>query len=261
MSVGTDEASLRRVMIVEDDAAIAEGLALNLNLQGFATEVIGDGETARARIEEALPDLVLLDISLPKKSGIWVLENLRKNGNNVPVIVLSARQNEFDKVAALHLGADDYVTKPFALAELLARIATLLRRARLNHPAQIRRATPPNGNALKGDGLQLGSGSVEPILRFGDVEINLHTRTVFRDEQPIKLTHLEFELLSFLCQSGGRVFSREELVRQVWGIEHAGQGRTVDNFIAQLRAKLEKNPNQPKHLLTIRGSGYRFDVP
>jgi DNA-binding response OmpR family regulator len=245
-------------MIVEDDAAIAEGLALNLKLQGFATEVIDDGETARKRIEEALPDLVLLDISLPKKSGIWVLENLRESGNNVPVIVLSARQNEFDKVAALHLGADDYVTKPFALAELLARIATLLRRARLNHPPKP--TTPPNGNGTKGEGSQLGAGNTEPILRFGEVEVNLHTRTVVRNDQPIKLTHLEFELLSFLCQSSGRVYSREELVRQVWGIEHAGQGRTVDNFIAQLRAKLEKNPNQPKHLLTIRGSGYRFDV-
>lgn len=259
MSVGTDDRQPRRVMIVEDDAAIAEGLALNLKLQGFATEVIGDGETAHTRIEASLPDLVLLDISLPKKSGIWVLENLRQSGNNVPVIVLSARQNEFDKVAALHLGADDYVTKPFALAELLARITTLLRRARLNHPPSSPKIAPPNGNGLKPEGSQPG-GEEESILRFGAVEINLQTRSVVRDDQPIKLTHLEFELLRFLCQSGGRVFSREELVRQVWGIEHAGQGRTVDNFIAQLRAKLEKNPNKPKHLLTIRGSGYRFDV-
>ena len=118
------------VAVVEDDAAIAEGLALNLNLQGYRAAVVGDGEAAYHLIKEQRPDLVLLDISLPKRSGIWVLERLRRDdGDQVPVIVLSARQNEFDKVAALQLGADDYVTKPFALAELLARVAAVLRRA------------------------------------------------------------------------------------------------------------------------------------
>jgi len=188
----------------------------------------------------------LLDISLPKQSGIWVLQRLREAGNHVPVIVLSARQDEFDKVAALQLGADDYVTKPFALAELLARVAALLRRARLHltHPV-----APAEAAA---------SDSKKAEIRFGDVAINLETRTVVRAGSPFKLTHREFELLAFLSRSGGRVFSREELVRPVWGLEHPGQARTVDNFIAQLRAKLEPDPEQPKHLLTIRGSGYRF---
>jgi DNA-binding response OmpR family regulator len=131
-----DEAQGQLVTIVEDDAAIAEGLGLNLRLQGYRTEAVGDGETARTRIEQVRPDLVLLDISLPKQSGIWVLQRLREAGNHVPVIVLSARQDEFDKVAALQLGADDYVTKPFALAELLARVAALLRRVRLHLPQQ-----------------------------------------------------------------------------------------------------------------------------
>jgi DNA-binding response OmpR family regulator len=234
------------VTIVEDDAAIAEGLALNLRLQGFRTEEVGDGETARTRIEEGRPDLVLLDISLPKQSGIWVLERLREAANHVPVIVLSARQDEFDKVAALRLGADDYVTKPFALAELLARVAALLRRARLHLPAQGATADAPGSDARKSD------------ILFGDVVINLDTRTVVRAGQPVKLTHREFELLVFLGRSGGRVYSREELVRQVWGLEHPGQARTVDNFIAQLRAKLEQDSERPRHLLTIRGSGYRF---
>ena len=241
-----DEPQGQLVTIVEDDAAIAEGLALNLRLQGYNTETVGDGETARARIEGDKPDLVLLDISLPKQSGIWVLERLREAGNHVPVIVLSARQDEFDKVAALRLGADDYVTKPFALAELLARVAALLRRAGLHLRQQGGPADAPGGNAKRAD------------IRFADVVINLDTRTVVRAGQPIKLTHREFELLAFLGRSGGRVFSREELVRQVWGLEHPGQARTVDNFIAQLRAKLEEDAEQPKHLLTIRGSGYRF---
>jgi DNA-binding response OmpR family regulator len=246
MSGASDEPQGQLVTIVEDDAAIAEGLALNLRLQGFRTEEVGDGETARTRIEEGRPDLVLLDISLPKQSGIWVLERLREAANYVPVIVLSARQDEFDKVAALRLGADDYVTKPFALAELLARVAALLRRARLHLPPQAAPADAPGSDAKKSD------------IQFGDVVINLDTRTVVRAGQPVKLTHREFELLVFLGRSGGRVYSREELVRQVWGLEHPGQARTVDNFIAQLRAKLEKDPEQPRHLLTIRGSGYRF---
>jgi DNA-binding response OmpR family regulator len=229
------------VTIVEDDPAIAEGLALNLRLQGHRTEVVGDAETAVVRIAEAAPVLVLLDITLPKQSGLWVLEHLREAGNNVPIIVLSARQDEFDKVAALRLGADDYVTKPFALAELLARVAGLLRRSRLS-------GSPPPPVA-PGDG---------ELIRFGDVVLDPATRTVERGGAPVALTPREFDLLAFLCGGGGRVFSREELVRKVWGLSHGGQGRTVDNFVGQLRAKLEVDPDHPRHLLTVRGSGYRF---
>jgi DNA-binding response OmpR family regulator len=224
------------VTIVEDDAAIAEGLALNLKLLGYRSEVIGDGETAHARIVENPPDLVLLDISLPKQSGLWVLERLRQASNHVPVIVLSARQDEFDKVAALSLGADDYITKPFALAELLARVGAVLRRARLGPTRE-----PPR-----------------PALTFADVVVDVDTRTVTRGAGTIKLTHLEFELLSFFCHHSHRVFSREELLRDVWGFAQGGQARTVDNFVAQLRAKLERDPDRPQHLLTVRGSGYRF---
>ena len=250
-----------RVTIVEDDAAIAAGLALNLRLQGYATELVGDGETARTRIEEWRPDLVLLDISLPKHSGIWVLEKLREADNHVPVIVLSARQDEFDKVAALHLGADDYVTKPFALAELLARVAAVLRRARMSQARvePVEKVEPEaadgNSHAKTGTGKESGDGQ---LLRFGDIVMDLDTRTVPRAGQAVRMTHREFELLKFFRQSGGRVFSREELVRQVWGLQHPGQARTVDNFVAQLRAKLEDDPDNPKHLLTVRGSGYRF---
>ncbi|HEY8924982.1 MAG TPA: response regulator transcription factor [Polyangia bacterium] len=257
-----DEGTL--VTIVEDDPAIAEGLALNLRLQGHRTEIVGDGETALKRIVETDPVLVLLDITLPAQSGLWVLERLRERDNHVPVIVLSARQDEFDKVAALRLGADDYVTKPFALAELLARVAGLLRRSRLSRTAAAAPASspapPPSPSAVVPAGTdegQLPERDLAPI-RFGDVEIEPAKRTVTRQGAPVALTHREFELLAFLCASGGRVMSRDELVRKVWGLAHSGQGRTVDNFVAQLRSKLEADPDRPKHLLTVRGSGYRF---
>ena len=247
MSEETAAGSL--VVIVEDDAAIAEGLSLNLKLLGYRTETIGDGESAVARIEEIRPDLVLLDITLPVQSGLWVLGQLRGRQNQVPIIVLSARQDEFDKVAALGLGADDYITKPFALAELLARVAAVLRRARMSDPARAP-STPESPSAAV---------QADQVLRFGDVTVDLAERTVSRAGCPVKLTHLEFELLSFLCSNSGRVHSREELLRQVWGFQQ-GQARTVDNFVAQLRAKLERDPDQPRHLLTVRGSGYRFSA-
>lgn len=241
------------VAIVEDDAAIAEGLALNLKLQGYRTEVMGDGETARSRIEAGAPDLVLLDITLPKQSGLWVLERLREAEDHVPVIVLSARQDEFDKVAALQLGADDYVTKPFALAELLARIAAVLRRSRIGA-----RQVEGAAEAKNGESAELPASDSGPILNFSDVVVDLDTRTVSRSGKSVRLTHLEFELLSFFCRSSRRVYSREHLLREVWGLRQAGQARTVDNFMAQLRSKLEVDPERPRHLLTVRGSGYRF---
>ena len=229
------------VVVVEDDTSIAEGRARNLKLLGYRSEVIADGETALQRIIEAAPDLVLLDITLPKRSGLWVLEQLRQRQNNVPVIVLSARQNESDKVAALSLGADDYITKPFALAELFARVGAVLRRARLTS-APAASAPGPDQQAL---------------LRFGDVVVDVQGRTASRNDRPMSLTRLEFELLSFFCRNPGRVYAREELLRRVWGLPQ-GQLRTVDNFVAQLRAKIEEDPNRPRHLLTVRGSGYRF---
>jgi DNA-binding response OmpR family regulator len=241
------------VTIVEDDAAIAEGLALNLKLQGYRTQFVGDGETALAQIESGTSDLVLLDISLPRQSGLWVLERVRAAGNLVPVIVLSARQNEYDKVAALKLGADDYVTKPFALAELLARIEAALRRA---HMA----AHGPDEREAKVEPAAAESPSEERASwRFGDIVVDAQMRTVIRAGQAVSLTHLEFELLSFFCRSAGQVWSREQLLREVWGLRSSGQARTVDNFLAQLRAKLEADPEHPRHLLTVRGSGYRFD--
>ena len=233
----------QEILIVEDDEAIAAGLALNLKIEGYASSVVTDGVAALARITDDPPDLGLLDISLPKKNGLDVLRELRAAGNNVPVIILSARQDEFDKVAALRLGADDYVTKPFGLAELLARLVAVLRRVSVSEP---------NGAA------PMEQGGAR--LSFADVVIDLDTREASRDGTPLKLTHLEFELLSFFARNPARVFTREELLRQVWGLRHGGSRRTVDNFVAQLRGKLELDPEQPRHLVTVRGSGYRFDL-
>ncbi len=225
-----------RILIVEDDTAIAKGLALNLKLANYHTAVAHDGESAIARIGEEIPHLVLLDINLPKKNGLEVLSDLRRMGDETPIIILSAREGEYDKVAALRLGADDYITKPFSLAELLARVDAVLRRV----SAQPKIAPPSNNYAV------------------GNVSLDMETRTAKRDDEQIKLTHLEFELLRFFITNPSRVFARDELLRKVWG-QHSGSPRTVDNFVAQLRSKLEDDPENPCHFITVRGSGYRFD--
>ena len=235
------------VLIVEDDEAIAAGLALNLQIEGYAPTHVIDGETAVLRAAERHFSIILLDISLPGKSGLDVLAELRGAGDHTPVIVLSARRDEFDKVAALRLGADDYVTKPFALAELLARVVAVLRRAGPMLPAAEPSvaAGPP-------------SASRSDLHRFGDVAVDLQTREVTREGSPVKLTHLEFELLAHFVKNPREVFTRERLMREVWAIG-SGSRRTVDNFVAQLRGKLERDPDAPLHLVTVRGTGYRFD--
>jgi DNA-binding response OmpR family regulator len=222
------------ILIVEDDEAIATGLALNLKLEGYASRTACDGVEAETAIAEHTPDLILLDLGLPHRDGLELLGGLRKRGDQTPVIVVSARGGEYDKVAALRLGADDYVTKPFALAEVLARIDAVLRRA-----------TPAD--------------AVKPLL-FGEVEVDASTRTVRRAGDPVKLTHLEFELLCYFLANPAKVLSRELLLREVWGQRgDAGSRRTIDNFVGQLRAKLEGDPESPRHFVTVRGSGYRFD--
>jgi two-component system alkaline phosphatase synthesis response regulator PhoP len=226
------------ILIVEDDEAIATGLALNLKLAGRTTTIARDGEEAIHLATTHDYMLILLDINLPKKNGLEVLAAVRAADNLVPVIVLSAREGEFDKVAALRLGADDYVTKPFALAELLARIDAVLRRAQYA-------GTPVATNT-------------SDELHFGDVDVDLAQRVVKRKGIEVKLTHLEFELLVFLLRHPNQVFTRAQLFQLVWG-QSAGSVRTVDNFVGQLRKRFEVDPEQPRHFITVRGSGYRFD--
>jgi len=228
------------LLVVEDDEAIATGLALNLRLEGYSSSVVADGAKVAEAIEERRPDLILLDLSLPNTDGLEILAQLRARGNRIPIIVLSAREGEHDKVAALRLGADDYVTKPFALAELMARVAAVLRRA-----------PPPAGD-------HDARPAPEPPLVFEDIEIAVSTRTVSRRGVEIRLTHLEFELLLYFVRHPAQVLTRARLLRDVWGLKAGGSPRTVDNFVAQLRSKLEDDPDSPRHLITIRGSGYRW---
>ncbi|MBT8493157.1 MAG: response regulator transcription factor [Deltaproteobacteria bacterium] len=218
------------ILIIEDDNAIATGLSMNLKLEGYETALAGDGAAGLEMIRRNHPSLVLLDIGLPKKDGVTLLGELRRSGNRTPVIILSARGTEYDKVAALKIGADDYVTKPFALAELIARIEAVLRRY---------------------------EAAGQSPAAAGDIEVDSARRHVTCRGAAIKLTHLEFELLDYFVNHGGQVLTREELLEKVWGT--SGSLRTVDNFVGQLRSKLEENPDDPSHFITIRGSGYRFD--
>jgi two-component system, OmpR family, alkaline phosphatase synthesis response regulator PhoP len=237
--MGAGAAGGQDILIVEDDEAIAAGLALNLKLAGHQTTLARDGDEALARVDAHDFDLVLLDINLPRRNGLEVLQALRDSDNLVPVIVVSARDAESDKVAALRLGADDYVTKPFALAELLARIEAVLRRVQPPPPS-----APPDT-------------APDAPLRFGAVVVDPAQRTVTRAARPVKLTHLEFELLVFFARNPARVFGRAQLFNRVWG-QSAGSPRTVDNFVSQLRKHLEDDPEAPRHFITVRGSGYRF---
>jgi two-component system alkaline phosphatase synthesis response regulator PhoP len=233
----------RDILIVEDDDAIATGLSLNLRLAGHNATIAADGEVALTELADKVFDLVLLDINLPRKNGLEVLGAMRDADNVVPVIVLSARDGEYDKVAALRLGADDYVTKPFALAELLARIDAVLRRAQVAATAPVAEHEP----APEGD-----------VAKFSDVVVDNAQRTVTRAGKPVKLTHLEFELLWYFVRHPSQVFPRNRLLAQVWG-QTAGSPRTVDNFVGQLRKRFEVDPERPEHFITVRGSGYRFD--
>lgn len=250
-------APIKNLLIVEDDEAIAMGLSLNLRLAGHAPAIARDGEEALAAIEAQDFDLVLLDINLPRLNGLEVLQALRAADNLVPVIVVSARDGEFDKVAALRLGADDYMTKPFALAELLARIEAVLRRIQPVSPTPAP-VTPAAAAAATATATAEVTPAGGDVLGFGDVVIDLAQRTVKRPGNPVKLTHLEFELLIFFVRNPNVVFGRARLFSQVWG-QSAGSSRTVDNFVGQLRKHFEDDPEEPRHFITVRGSGYRFD--
>jgi DNA-binding response OmpR family regulator len=237
----TADLSGKRVLVVEDDPSIAIGLRINLEREGYEVLLAEDGERALDLARGSAPDLVVLDVMLPKRNGLEVLHALRAEGRSMPIIILSAKAGEMDKVAGLELGAEDYVAKPFSLAELLARVRAALRRA----------------------GVGQGAGAPEserrPRIAFGDVDIDVAARSVRRGGEPVEMTAREFDVLLCLIHEKGRVLSRDEVFRRVWGPNHHGTARTVDNFIQQLRAKLEDDPQEPRHILTVRGVGYRFD--
>jgi DNA-binding response OmpR family regulator len=225
----------RTVLVVEDDPSIAMGLEINLAAEGYAVATATDGEQGLDLARSGNIDLIILDVMLPRINGFEVVRLLRSEGRRVPVIMLSARGAEIDKVMGLELGAEDYITKPFGLAELLARVRAVFRR---------------EGRAPR--------EPVRFVLNAGPIEINRGTREVFREGRSIDLTGTEFDILVCLVEAEGRVLSREEIQAKVWGPSHHGTPRTIDNFILQLRAKIEPDSSAPKHILTVRGRGYRF---
>lgn len=238
----TGGARRRKILVVEDDSSISLGLSMNLEAEGYEVLVAEDGEVGLARGLENGFDLIILDVMLPKLNGLEVLRTLRQRGHTVPIIILSARGAEMDKVIGLELGAEDYITKPFGLAELLARVKAVLRR---NAILQQTETEGPESNGT---------------VIASDLEIRHASRQVLRDNLPVMLTATEFDVLWCLVQAEGRVLSRDEIRAYVWGPSHHGTVRTIDNFILQLRNKLEAEPQDPKHIVTVRGVGYRFKL-
>jgi DNA-binding response OmpR family regulator len=231
----TADLSGKRVLVVEDDPSIAIGLRINLESEGYVVDLAEDGDVGLEMARTIDPDLIVLDVMLPKRNGLEVLHDLRAEGRTMPIIILSAKAAEMDKVAGLELGAEDYVAKPFSLAELLARVR-----------AALRRGNAPSPDRRRG-------------IVFGDVEVDVAARNVKRGGDPVEMTAREFDVLVCLVSERGRVLSRDDIFRRVWGPKHHGTPRTVDNFIQQLRAKLEVDPQEPTFIQTVRGVGYRFD--
>jgi len=230
---------MTRVLVIEDSTDLAEGLRFNLELEGYAVKVAEDGNTGLACVREWDPDLVILDLMLPGIDGYQVLRSLRGDGRQTPVLILSARGEESDKVRGFQLDADQYVTKPFGLIELLERVKSLLRRTRAR-------------NDLGENGTGAG------LLAFGDVSVDPASRTVTRSGEAVSLTPKAYELMMALVKRKGAVATRVELLREVWDHRAIVLTRTVDSHMAELRKKLEHDPADPKHFITIWKVGYRF---
>ncbi|HXK06351.1 MAG TPA: response regulator transcription factor [Verrucomicrobiae bacterium] len=224
---------MSRILVVEDEPAIALGLEDDLRMEGYEVELARDGEAGSVRGREGTFDLIILDVMLPKKDGFEVCREVRRAGVKIPILMLTAKAREAEKVMGLELGADDYVTKPFGTRELRARIKALLRRA-------------------------TGQGGSE-TCRFGLVEVDFARGEVRRDGHAVDLTPIEFKLLGLFINAHGRVLSRDQLIDGVWGKNAFTSARIVDNHIANLRRKIEDDPAEPRYLVNVRGLGYRFE--
>jgi DNA-binding response OmpR family regulator len=225
-----------KLLVIEDNADLAFGLRNNFEIEGYEVAVAEDGLVGLERARQWDPDLILLDLMLPGMDGYRVLRTLRADGNDTPVLILTARGEEADKVMGFRHGADDYVTKPFGVLELIARVEALLRRAR--------RGVAPDALAE----------------RFGEITIERACRLVLRDGETVSLAPLEFDLLLALYDRRGAVATRHELLREVWGHQAMVVSRTVDTHILELRKKLERDPARPRHILTVRKTGYRLQA-
>jgi DNA-binding response OmpR family regulator len=228
----------KRVLVVEDDAHIRLGLCDALRAEGYEVTECRDGAQAGPLIKQDKPDLVILDVMLPGKSGFELCREIRAAKNRVPILILSAKGQEIDKVVGLELGADDYVTKPFSLRELLARVQALLRRAEASGPAS----------------------ELPMEIAFGKVQIDCKSLRGKRGKEKIELSPRELKVLSVLYRERGNAVSREALLNEVWGVEYFGTTRTLDQLIAKLRQKIEDVPSEPKHLMTVHTLGYRLEV-
>ena len=225
---------MKRILVIEDEPQMLLGLRDNLELEGYEVATAGDGDEGLQKAASFNPDLVILDVMLPRKNGFDVCRELRARSIATPVVMLTARSQETDKVLGLELGADDYVTKPFSITELLARVRAVLRRA--------------GGRA----------GAPADTYRIGDLEIDFRLHQARRGRVRVEFTAREFELLRYFVAHVGQVVTREQILNEVWGYEEFPTTRTIDNFVAKLRQKIERSPHAPEHILTIHGSGYKF---
>ena len=228
-----------RILIVEDNEDLARGLANNLEIEGFTVDIARDGTQGLERVRTTRPDLLILDLMLPGMDGYRVLTTLREAADDTPVLILTARTEEHDKVRGFREGADDYVTKPFGLLELIGRVQALLRRAKTAKD-RIERTDPP--------------------FSFGNVDVVPGTHDVFVDGSPVAQRPKEYELLLALFRRRGSVAGRLELLREVWGYGADVVSRTVDTHVGELRRKLEVDPAEPRHIITVRKSGYRLQL-
>ncbi len=226
---------MKRILVIEDEPQMLLGLRDNLELEGYEVQTATDGEEGLARAATFQPDLVILDVMLPRKNGFDVCRELRARSISTPIVMLTARSAETDKVLGLELGADDYVTKPFSITELLARVRAVLRRTSSS-------AKP----------------SAAESVRIGDIDVDFKLHQARRGKARIEFTAREFDLLRYFVQHTGQVVTREQILNEVWGYEEFPTTRTIDNFVAKLRQKIERAPHAPEHILTIHGSGYKF---
>jgi len=231
------------ILVVEDEPSLQETLAYNLKKEGYTVEAVGDGLVALDSARRLKPDLIVLDLMLPGLEGFEVCRILRKE-MTTPILMLTARDDEIDRVVGLEVGADDYLTKPFSMRELMARVKAQLRRARL-----IREEL----------GRTSGSNFKHKRLVFGDLEINMTRREVLREGRALQLKPKEYELLLFLAEHRGQMLTREFILERVWGWDYIGDSRTVDVHVRWLRQKIEADPAVPVHIVTVRGGGYRFE--
>jgi DNA-binding response OmpR family regulator len=231
------------ILIVEDETSLQETLAYNLEKQGYAVEAVGDGRSALDAARRLKPDLIVLDIMLPELDGFEVCRILREE-MSTPILMLTARDDEIDRVVGLEVGADDYLTKPFSMRELMARVKAQLRRSRL-----IREELARIGETVP----------AQDVLSFGNLSLNLTRGEALLDDRPLALKPQEYDLLVFFGQHRGQLLSREFILERVWGWDYIGDSRTVDVHVRWLRQKIEPDPANPARIVTVRGGGYRFE--